>query len=123
MLMYNVLDFDIKILCPRVCHWTDHRVNGGEQIIKAKLLLAQHHFAALYLGNLQNIVDQMDQMLPGGFDLFGIFPHLIRIFCILVQQRSKSENGVHGRADVMRHIGQKCCLGAAGQLRCLQRIL
>ena len=74
----------------------------------------QRRLAALDLAHVQHVVDEAEQVVAGGGDLPGVFPHLLRGLRVLVQQHRKADNGVHGGADVVGHIGQKRALGLVG---------
>ena len=78
--------------------------------------------AAFDSAHIQNIIDQRQQMVAGGKDLVQIVPHPFLILHIAGCQCGKSDNGVHGRADIMRHIGEECALGTVGGLRSANRL-
>ena len=101
----------------RLGHRLDDGIHRGDQIAEGKLFVPQYHLAALYLGNIQDIVDEAEQVLAGGHDLFGVFPHLYRVFRVHGQQGGKAQHGVHGGADVVGHIGKEGGFGVAGNLR------
>ena len=102
--MPDARDFHMKILSLPLRHRTDHGVHGGDQAAEGKLLQGQHHFPALNLGDIQNIVDETKKMLTGGHDFPGIIPHLVRILRLPGKQRRKPQNRIHGSPDIMGHI-------------------
>ena len=61
-------------------------------------------------------------MLSGGHNFFRVFPHLIRILCIPLQQHSEAQHCIHRGSNVMGHIGKKGSLGIAGRLCSLKRL-
>ena len=86
------------------------------------LRFLQMDLAAFDSAHIQNIIDQRQQMVAGGKDLVQIVPHPFLILHIAGCQCGKSDNGVHGRADIMRHIGEECALGTVGGLRSANRL-
>ena len=56
-------------------------------------------------------------------DLLEIFLHLLLLVYMGNCQRRKAHNGIHGRADIMGHIGQKQTLSLAGPVCLHQGIL
>ena len=59
-------------------------------------------------------------MLAGSRDFLRVFPHLYRIIRILCEQSGKAQDGIHGRPDIVGHVGEEGGLGIACHLRGLQ---
>ena len=59
-------------------------------------------------------------MIAGGHDLVQIFLYLFFLVYMRNGQRREAYNGIHGCADIMRHIGKENTLGLAGPV-CLQK--
>ena len=104
ILVLYVRDFHMKPLLPRRCHRSDDGIHGGHQIIQRKLLDREHDLPALDLRDIEDIVDQAEQMLPGCHDLLCVLPHFFRIFRVPGKQRRESDHCVHRRADIVGHI-------------------
>ena len=116
----NSCDGYVKALPPGPGCRADDRIHGRYRITERERVHGEHHFSALNLGNIQNVIDQAQKMLAGHQNLPGIFPHFFRTVCILFQQSGKSQNRIHGSADIMGHIGQKGSLGTVGNLSFLK---
>ena len=84
----------------------------------------QAHLAGFDLGEVQDVVEQAQQRLRGPLGLAGVVA-LLRVQRGLVQQAQHAQDGVHGGADLVAHVGQELPLGRAGllgdQLGLLQR--
>ena len=111
-----------ELLALRLGHGLDDRVYRGDHIAQGELFEVQHHLPALDLGDVQDVIDQAEEVLSGGHDLLSVLPHLRRVLRILGEEGGKAQHRVHGRADIMGHVGQKGGLGAAGDLSGLQRM-
>ena len=80
------------------------------------IFLDDFQLSGLNLGEIQNVIDDSQKRIPGVFDVIQIFP------CILGQLLSEknvrhSHNGIHRRADLMRHGGQELRLCGVGIIR------
>ncbi len=86
--------------------------HGGE----GEVALLQRHLAGIDFGEIQNVVDDGEQMLGGVVDLLqSLLLGVIRR--VALEQISEPQNGVHGGADLVAHVGQKRTLGTVGALR------
>ncbi len=112
-------DFNLKMLVLHLWHRTDNGVHRRHQIVQGKLLNIQNHLSTLNFWHIQNIIYQTQQMLAWRHDFLCVLSHLVRIFRISGKKRRKSQNCIHGRADIMRHIGKKHSLGIVCHLSCL----
>ena len=65
----------------------------------------------IHLRDLQHIIDQSQQALAGLRDLAQIFPQFLSVVHIPLGKIGKSDDGVHRRTHIMRHIGKKCIFG------------
>ena len=86
-------------------------------------LLLQIDLAALDPAHVQNVIDQTQQMVARGHDLFQILLHLILSVDMGDGQSREADNGIHGRADIMRHVGEEHRLCLAGLVGLRQGIL
>ena len=86
-------------------------------------LLGQIHFfhiqgglAALDAAHVQNIVYDAQQQLAGIFQLVQMFGQLFRLVQLVFHQSSYADDGVHGGADIVAHVGKEVRLSLAGAL-------
>ena len=56
-------------------------------------------------------------------DLVQVLAHLLALVHVVVGQRGEAHDGVHGRADVVGHVGQERALGLAGAVGAVERFL
>ena len=79
--------------------------------------------AAFDTAHVQHIVDKAQQMVAGRKDLGQTILYLIPVFNVGRSQRCKANDSVHGRADVVGHIGQEDTLGPVGALSGVHSLL
>ena len=65
------------------------------------------NLSAFNAAHIQNIIDQRKQMVAGGKNLPQIIPHPLRVVDVAQRQCGKADNGIHGGADVVGHIGKE----------------
>ena len=92
---------------------------GAQQFGQHGLDLEGHrlqiHAPGLDLREVENVVDDAQQRISRGF-------HKRQVFVLLLRQRRREhqfaqpKNRIHGRADLVTHIGEKLALGAIGGL-------
>ena len=88
-------------------------VHGLHQVGPLRL---QFHLAAFDAPHVQHVVDQGQQVMAGSFDLIHVIRDLGRVFFFFGQRRI-AHDGVHGRADIVAHIGKERTLGLAAHFR------
>ncbi len=94
----------------------DDAVDLTDLLGKAYRLLDDADLSSLDLAHVQHIVDEGQHMLPGGVGLADIIAHFVRHGLFAFHQAGNAQNGVHRRADVVGHVGEKFALGAVGGL-------
>ena len=72
--------------------------------------------AGLDLGEVEDVVDDAEQMLGRTLDLADVV-ELLRIEPGLQGEMGHAEDGVHGGADLVAHVGEKIALGPGRALR------
>ena len=82
------------------------------QIRQIHRLCLQGDPAAFNAAHIQHIVDEGQQMLAGGGDLFQVINDLIPVVNMGGRQRGEADDGVHRCADIVGHIEQELPLGA-----------
>ena len=92
----------------------DHRAELVELLGKVHRLNAQGGLAALDAAHIQNVVDDAQQQLAGAFQLVQVFGQLFRLVQLVLHQGRQPDDGVHGGADVVAHVGEEVRLGLAG---------
>ena len=71
--------------------------------------------AGLDLGEIENVVDQVEQVLAAGMDGVEIFAALfLALGEAAAQHVGEADDRVHRRADFVAHAGQEFALGAVG---------
>ena len=93
-----------------------------QHLREADLCFFQVELAALNAAHIQDIVDQRKQMVAGGKDLAQIVLDLVLVVDAADRQCGEADDGIHGRADIVRHIGKEGALGPVGGLRCTDRL-
>ena len=81
-----------------------------QDIRQAAQRLFQMHPAALNAAHIQHIINQADQMVAGSQYLFQVFQYLVFSVYMRDSQSCKTDNRVHRRTDIMRHIGKEHAL-------------
>ena len=88
---------------------------------KGKFLCLDDHFSGFDARHVQYVVDDSQQVLRGGADLCQILPDLVRSGRLVHGDVVQSDDRVHGRADLMAHVGEERGLRPVGLLRRGQR--
>ncbi|GFI65662.1 hypothetical protein IMSAG185_01265 [Lachnospiraceae bacterium] len=95
-------------------------MHHGDQICKklrkVEGLLVQAHLARLDLGHIQDLIDQPQKMPAGYGDLFQGIRHLFPVVDMAGGNGRHADDGIHGRADIMAHTGEKIRLGSIGSV-------
>jgi hypothetical protein len=73
--------------------------------------------------HIQHIIDQTQQMISRGHDLLQILFHLLPLLNMGNGKGRETHDGIHGRPDIMRHVGKESALGLAGPVGLQQSIL
>ena len=89
---------------------------------EGELLAFDGHAARLDPAHVQNIVDDAQQVIGGSPDPGQVLLHLFAGGRFVHGNVVQADDGVHGRADLMAHIGQEGGLCLAGLLRRGQRL-
>ena len=85
---------------------TEKRDEFLEYLLKRHRRLVQGHFTRFYFGQVQNVVENVEQRFRRAFDgtdviaLFGVEGRV-------VEQVDHADDAVHGRSDFVAHVGQK----------------
>ena len=121
--MLDVLNVDFELMVVLV----DYRFCEGEQVIdqlrQAEILLRKAHSPALDSGHIQHFIDQSQQMTTRFCDLAKALDHLVLTLDIRTRNGGQANDCIHRCTDIMGHIGEKFCLGAACVFRCPVRFL
>ena len=88
--------------------------NGVKYLFKVEFVLFNRQLAGLYFGKVKNVIDDAQKMLGRSLDFSEIVP-LARGGIRFQRQVGHADNGVHGGADFMAHIGQEIGLDFSGQ--------
>ena len=77
------------------------------------------HLAGLDLREVEGVVDEQEQMAPGGDDVAEVLGLLVveRPEHLLQQDLGESDDGVERSPELVAHVGQKVGLGPTGRLQ------
>lgn len=98
----------------------ENRTDFSQQAVEVDPFQRNFHQIRFETGNLQHIVDQLQQGLAGGVDIGRIVVQLLGIRRGGLQQLAEADDRVERGADFMAHHGQEVTLGLirlAGQLQ------
>ncbi len=101
---------------------SDNGIDLLQELGKGKLLVPNDHASRFDAGHIQNIVDEGQKMFCGTVDFLQISPRRGRDSRLMESQAVKTDDGVHGRTDLMAHIGEEYGLRLAGLLGGLEGI-
>ena len=85
-------------------------VDLGDHLFEREIRRFKLKRAGLDVGDVENVVEQIEQGQPGALDRLGVLLLLWRQVGA-EQQIGKAEHAVHGRAQFVAHQGQKIALG------------
>ena len=111
-----------KGLLPLPCLLADDAVNPVYLLHEVHWLHIQGGLAAFNAAHVQNVVDDAQQQPPGVFQLVQVVCQFVRLPKLVFHQRGNADDGVHGRADVMAHIGKEIGFCLAGLFGTPQRL-
>ena len=100
----------------------EHGVERFQQLLEGKLFVFKREPPGFDAGYIQNVIDEPQQVLGGGSDLLQILAGFLRRIRVVQGNAVQTDDGVHGCADLMAHVGQECGFRFAGLLRSHQRI-
>ena len=73
-------------------------------------------FPTLDFGHIQHLVDEVQKMPAGDVDFIQAVLYFFRGLQICLRDDRHANDGVHGRADIVGHGGEKVCFGVVGDL-------
>ena len=100
-----------------VCLILEHRNAITEILIDIRNRILHLRLVILDPGKIQNVVQQHQQVLSAHLNVLHVFFQLCRVVQMPGGKVCIADNGVHGRADIMRHIEQEGGFGAVRTLR------
>ena len=80
------------------------------------------HTPAFDAAHVQNVVDERKKMLARGRNFRQIILHELGLIHMRRRQRREADDGVHGCADIVRHIVEKRRLRAVRAFGGVQRV-
>ena len=101
----------------------EHRLQVFQQLLQAEVRFLKVQPSRLNLGNLQHIIDQVQQMFAAFDDGLQILPVPLRQAGLSQHHFGETENRVHRSSDFMRHIGHKSALEPVRLLGCFLGLL
>ena len=109
--MNHMMGTDHKSLSPFCRLGADDAVHLSHLLRQTDGILIQRHLTGLDLAHVQNIVDETQQMPAGKLYFLNIGMQLVRSIRLMLHQVRNAHDGIHGRPNVMGHIGQEITLG------------
>ena len=91
----------------------NHIDHAGQHALQLKRLGIELQLARFDFGKIQNVVDHPQQVLASLLNLAHI-AHLTGVQTRLQRQVRHTDDGVHGRANFVAHIGQEVAFGPVG---------
>ena len=85
-------------------------------IVKPEVHRRQRHPAGFDLAEIQDVVDDAQQVFSRTVHPLDVIA-LLLVQLGLEHQVAHAQDGVHGRADLVAHVGQKIALGPGRLLR------
>ena len=70
----------------------------------------EHQSAALNSAHVEHVVEQLQQVIAGDYDLVQAIPDFNRIIKMIRGYIGKADDRVHGRPDIVGHIGKESAL-------------
>ena len=92
------------------------------QIVRLVFTYDQLHLTCFDLGEIEYIVDQMQQSIARGPDIFGVFEQ-IGVFGLSKDHLIHTEYRVQRRPDLMRHIRKESRLGPVRLIGLATRVI
>ena len=89
----------------------DDAVEVLQEVDQVVGLLVEGHLAALDMAHVQDVVDEAEEVGAGGLDLAQVLLNPFGLIDAAGGQSGKAHDGVHGRADVVGHVGEEGALG------------
>ena len=105
-----------KGLAALACLLADDAVQLADLLGQIRFFHIQGGLAALDAAHVQNIVYDAQQQLAGVFQLVQMFGQLFRLVQLVFHQSGNADDGVHGGADIVAHVGKEVRLSLAGAL-------
>ena len=100
----------------------EHAGQVLQHIVQMEIDCLQAHLAGFNFGEVQDVVDDAQQDFTRAAHFFNVVA-LVLVQVGLQHQVAHANDGVHGRADLMAHVGQEIALAAVGRLRQRMRLL
>ena len=89
----------------------DDAVEVLQEVDQVVGLLVEGHLAALDVAHVQDVVDETEEVGAGGLDLAQVLLNPFGLIDAAGGQSGKAHDSVHGRADVVGHVGEEGALG------------
>ena len=94
----------------------DDGVDALDELLDVVHVLLERQLAVFDLRHIEDIVDEAEQEIAGRFDAVKVGMHLLRVLFFLGKAR-QADDGVHRRADIVRHPREELRFCLCGGLR------
>ncbi len=74
------------------------------------------NLAGLDFAHIENVIYKAEHMPPGCLKFFDVIALFLRIVRLMLHQARHADYGVHGSADIMRHVGEELTFCLCGGL-------
>ena len=98
----------------------DDGVDLLEIVGERELIVLDDHLPRFYAGHVEDVIDDAEQVLCRGADLQQVFFDSVGNIRLVEGNVVQADDGVHGRADLVAHVGEESRLGLAGLLCCCE---
>ena len=112
---------DLETQATLASQWREHIAQAFQHARQRRALGAHLELAGLDLGDVEDVVDQVEQIVTGRIDRLGELDLFIVEVAggVLRQQLGQDERAVQRRAQLMAHVGEELGLVATGALQFL----
>ena len=122
ILRQDILDEDVEILPMGTDLGANDVADGLHAFPEGNRIRIQHHFAAFDFRHIQHIIDEPQKLLARKGDFPQTVLHARPIPDMLPRNGRHAHDGIHGRPDVMAHIGKEFAFRAVRVLRLLHLV-
>ena len=98
---------DVEVLLFDLYLRLNNRRHAFEHFSQRDLFHIKRHFAAFDFRHIEYVVYESQKVFARESDFFKTVVYLLFIIHVCACDRRHADNGVHGRANVVRHIGQE----------------
>ena len=114
--MAQVVDEDMELVMASQGLGTDNVVNLVDLLCQAHRHELQFDLVGLDLAHVEDVVDKAEHVIARELDFLDVVRKLLRASRPVLYEICNADDGIHRRADIVRHVGEKIALGVVGGL-------